>query len=1309
MKTVKYVLMVVLALCLAFATVGCFGNDSESQPKEESGYTTVLVGFDVQENIEVDENQLVTVQVPIVTDQDGNILEVLYEVTTKDGGYVTVTSGKFFATDVDGYEIRYVVIDAYGKTFEKKSSVTVNSVKNLEISVNYEVLVEVGQTVEIDVICVLDNPTYTYSVVNKETQENVAVSEDGEFVLNQKGWYAVTVVANEDTDNLSYSYEIYCRDAQTEGEIEVFGQDWAEIRLLQNYGTYNAQYTNTQLSGVKNRFGLDDEYIVLKTNGFTEYADLYINPRANENYYRQLADEGYTHVSFWIYSDCTIPHDVMLQLYPSKGLYTFDVGSVMPRKWVEIKVNLVETDLYYQSCFSSAVEYFKGQETPILQFDNTDGWNGPNGSYGYEENMTFYISDVYAVKESGVEIQEGANTEYKVGDNVSLSTLFTIPSEDEVSFVVTYRGEAIPVENDYEFTANGDYEVSVIPSKNQTCNARVILSVTDEVVANKQSEQIKREGDSLEIDLSILDVEFSIGEEVAIASGYTVSLDGENLEVDNGKVIVDKDGAYVVEYKLEYQKNSKNYLSYTEFVINVYSAENEFVISDNLHMFASSEYCGASNWDKQPNYEAGYYDVGGKQGDMLKISQIGEALLVPFSPVYTKEYYQGILDRIPDAKIVVEFYVTPVESDISARLYTDNYNGSSFAYDKWNVSVKSLADFIDDYDVIKKGYEEIKYLNDNDIVQTHSRNENDYLIWMTGAGHLNKVTVYVSEIYIVEEVEVENDGVWNDLSNALAVTTTVNPWTAAQATRNGKVSVEEITAIGGDATKDYTSVTLGSGFLCYGGYQIVPSNTIKDAWTSYEEKHIVFDWYYIVDGDTENLFNYNVSVYGKNAISYAQDTWHTSSIPMSDILADWDDVVAGTNNGGDSSPWTPWIRFKQTSATHEQQSGKVYIGNIRFADEPIEEEEPNPDNPSDPSVVWNDLSSTDALKTTANRWSQTIPAIPSGSELSAIGAVNGASYIRVDGDAGFFIYAGYKILPSGEKSVYEEYSGKYLVFDWYYTVSGSTDQYSVSVYGSGDAPFEQATWHSVTIAIDDLLAEWENLIDDSNPMSKGTAWIDFNWVSGVKDLAGVLYIGNIRISEEGGEGDDDPIPPENPSEGPSVVWNDLSQASAVTTTVNPWTAAQATRNGKVSVEEITAIGGDATKDYTSVTLGSGFLCYAGYQIVPTDTAKANWEEYADYYIVFDWYYIVDGDTDNAYNYNVSVYGNEATSYAQDVWHTTEISIGDLLTDWDDVVAGSNNGGDNSPWMPWIRFKQTSANHEIQSGKVYIGNIRIEKA
>ena len=356
-----------------------------------------------------------------------------------------------------------------------------------------------------------------------------------------------------------------------------------------------------------------------------------------------------------------------------------------------------------------------------------------------------------------------------------------------------------------------------------------------------------------------------------------------------------------------------------------------------------------------------------------------------------------------------------------------------------------------------------------------------------------------AEIQVSVVEEIVEAPTWTDMSVNENIGYKSGAWTVSP-------TEAEMVAIGGVSGASYRGIRGNKGCFGYTHVKLLPTNTDSTYWEAYADYTLKFDWYYAFS--TDNTFaetadvTSKVNVFGAESIVYAHSTWHTASIKISELLNVWSEVTSTTSAG--DAMISNWLQFRWTSTEiSDGYPGTVYFGNVRL-------EEPAAEVP-----VWNDLSSTDAIKTTANRWTQTIPAIPTASEISAIGGNGNASYLRVDGSAGHFNYAGYKILPANDKAYYEAYAGATVSFDWYYDVpSSDTAQYNVVPYGGTSAVYAQDTWHTVSIPMDSLLAEWDNLVDASDPMTLGTAWIDFNWTSGVSDLAGVLYIGNIRIKVE---------------------------------------------------------------------------------------------------------------------------------------------------------------------------------------------------
>ncbi len=382
---------------------------------------------------------------------------------------------------------------------------------------------------------------------------------------------------------------------------------------------------------------------------------------------------------------------------------------------------------------------------------------------------------------------------------------------------------------------------------------------------------------------------------------------------------------------------------------------------------------------------------------------------------------------------------------------------------------------------------------------------------------------------VEEEEETLPAMLWNDMSQASALTTTINPWTAAQATRNGLVSASKVAELGGVSGAAYTSVTAMSNWFCYAGYQIVPSNTDKAVWEAYSEYNIVFDWYYDITGDTSNTYHYQVSVYGAENAVFAQDTWHTSRVPMSDILADWSDVIKADNNGGDNSSWKPWIKFKWTSGSHASQAGTVYIGNIRI-------EKPALEEPSDENTMPNvNLSIPLTAETTMDSsWLSSATAkyqkrawssnLSSGSvstkTLSASNSVGGKT-------SGSYYYFEATTSPLGNirafslqpnsSSVLENAGDTELQFDVYFEIQGSHSSEMKNCFLTGqmgNRGVQEGVWHTFSVKLSTILEYWSTY---SKPAGSGSPYeialfaINLEYGSNTNDVN--CYIGNFKLVE----------------------------------------------------------------------------------------------------------------------------------------------------------------------------------------------------
>ena len=148
MKKSKFITLLIFALALAFSLTA-FACAKKVEPEQ-------VFGFDVEEKITVDSGTNLLVDIPIVTDKNGNPLDVIYEVTTATGGVVGVTANRFFAVDGTGYIITYAVLTSDNIVHKKSTIVEVRGASDLYAE--YEVMTDLGKEVEIKPISNFTNP-----------------------------------------------------------------------------------------------------------------------------------------------------------------------------------------------------------------------------------------------------------------------------------------------------------------------------------------------------------------------------------------------------------------------------------------------------------------------------------------------------------------------------------------------------------------------------------------------------------------------------------------------------------------------------------------------------------------------------------------------------------------------------------------------------------------------------------------------------------------------------------------------------------------------------------------------------------------------------------------------------------------------------------------------------------------------------------------------------------------------------------------------------------------------------------------------
>ena len=1100
MKRSKIIILFASVFCAmcALAAVSC-----------KDGSET-LYGFDVAETIVVDAGENVLVDIPIVTDKDGVPFDVYYEVTTADGDFVGVSANRFFATESTGYYINYAVKAKDGSVYRKSTFVKVNG--NSGLSAEYDIFSEQGEEVSVCPVTDLQDAIFRYSVTYKETGAEVPVSEEGKFVTKEPGFYTVEIFAEGGGTELEYEYEIYCREPMIEGEVERFSEEWAEIRSLNGMDTFGWEVTDTAETGVKDRFGRDATY--LKTVTSAEYGYFWIDPRADGDYYRRLAKEGYTHVSFWIYCDSDVNHDVMSQFYPEKGAYTETVGKIVPNVWTEIKVRLVETYVDYAGSFASAVDYYKKQRTYILCFDNTAGWN----SGGHEENMTVYIGDVYAVKPAELSVADGAALDYKTGESISFEQLVSNPDGIETGYALSFRNEIteIPAGENYRFAANGEYMVTVIPAPNISTDLSFTVRVTDDITAETAKTVFERTEDSLTISFSALGAELKNGGETVSRAGCNVYRNGEEIPAGENSVTIDTDGVYTFEFVGKYEKDGSECTVYYEIPVDIWSEENKYIVTGGDLMLAHSEYCGWQNWDTHPVYENGAFTVAGTSGRMFKVTKLGNSFLVLFLPMYSKNYYETLLAEDVSATVTLKYYVESSNTGGDIRSYFDDFENREIVRNQWVIETVPLSEFIADYDKLSAGYEDVKYLMEHNIAQTHSRERQDFLFWVNG-DQINDV-IYIPDIAVTTEATEGSaqpkDGAQlvlgekNDLSSMIGITL------------DGKrAEIGKAEVFYGDIWTDLADKTFAPAFAGEYTFRLyaVAGNVYKTLECKLRtegsalEKKEDTSLHILKKGGSFDLSEYVLKGYD---VEYKVEKIVGSFAQTQNCTIENDTITWDTFGGRGCYRITVTLLADLPGAFGEFEYYTLFIDAVDGDAEYISAE----DGAEAYVFGWNDWGNAEAPYVSAE--------LADGTEDALSGKTG--KYFKAEIAprwAHSLDEVGVQILPLYSKAYYESLleEGEYtLTFEWRYdlTFRYGTDPgaFQYKVFGAEKGyDGEPSVWYGASVSLRDLIEKWDTLTSVSkaggNRAERDLLYIRAMGGNAHNEVVGTLYIGNFVLTK----------------------------------------------------------------------------------------------------------------------------------------------------------------------------------------------------
>ncbi len=763
-KTAIWILSFLSVISFAFGLGSCGKTGGVGEQK------AYVQGFEIKESLNVSVGTVVELEQPIVTDAKGVLLDCWTYVMDANGNYVYTSANSFTADNVGVYTIVYVVRDSENNTYEKRTTLNVTGEKQQEevtIDVDFEQFIVTGETVTIDASCSDADAQLVYSVKKSATGADVAV-DGNTFTPQENGVYKITVsVANRESE--AYTYSVFAEAAAKDGEVEVFGDAWAEKEAFVGGFRRDWEIVSSEDCGIVDPYGRESNFAKYSTD--RAYIPLYINIRQDVDYYKQLAKEGYTHVSMWIYMQSEKPHITISDRDPNGGFYRREGPDLYPGQWTEFSLNLLDGNSSWTRSFTSCYDMYDNQSHFYLQVDNSYEYN----PWGGGDNITFYFTDIYAIKSVDIATAENIETTKNVGDTMDVSTLFS--ADFGLDYIVSHRGEATALEgSNYTFKANGEFMVTAIPKAwDLRGNQSVNLTVSDGYALNSSPVITERAEDSVSVSLSALNASFTTLNGVTpTITDYKVSYNSEEIAVADGEFTATQDGAYTVEIKGEYN----DYATYHTVYVDVWSKATKYTVMDTQNMKVLRAWDWGSTSFKSDYTE---YTIGGRTDKYVYAeSNLGSQSLVIYAkPMYSKAYYEALYAENNALSVRMNLYhipgktghVTNFWSVFSAALVklTDAEHNN-----KWLDYSITLEDFISNYDSLNNKYEEKKFATEADGENGSATNA---WIYITGGGLSHIVYFNTSVVLEAEEASValkENATIAldtdNDLSQLLDVT-----------------------------------------------------------------------------------------------------------------------------------------------------------------------------------------------------------------------------------------------------------------------------------------------------------------------------------------------------------------------------------------------------------------------------------------------------------------------------------------------------------------------------------------------------------
>ena len=679
-------------------------------------------------------------------DQSNIAYEVDYVVYDSDRIAINTPSNRLVIHDIDGYTIKYF-IQINNTEYSSYTEIIVSSGKfDIKPIGTYTLESYEGNTVMLPQMMTEHEMAVTYRYSVRHKGFSVEIDSKNQIITQTTGDYDVTIIGTDQYGSTGiYEYTIETKEI-VKGAVEIFDENW----YVTKKPNQNLEIVSTADEGIGS-YNHENQYVGrMNIESTMTYPNIFLNPIYPKSYYEALSQEGYTHISFWVYmkSEKNIPHQ-FVQKFTFGSYGNKNIEFVSPNVWTLVSLSLAgEEGKMHQSSFLDAYDAIKNQELAPVVINNDPVWGGEFS----EDNMVIYMSHLYVTKiHQDIHINQTAleNVE-NVGDTLDFNQLSDL---DTINYV-TFNGVRTKIQDRlFLFTENGNYQFELILVDNNLHGHKIIeieIKSTYEIqITENRFEMI--EGNAFE--LSRLDARlYHEGiKQTQSSLEYEVHYFGKKIDIMDEQFIFESSGVYHVTIKSSYMVNDMEFIVSKVFEVDLYTLEDKHMIfkyideTDSKRNVKAYQPYGSVGWASDPSmYGFTETEVDGYTGNLYYVESGRHSIYVTILPLYSKNHYEQLRIENSTSKVCIDYYIDDVSGVYPLRphfFFGERINNQ--VTNEWIKKEISLEVFINYYDSL------LLLWNDSSL-SNPDNNPISFIGVIAFSGTNRETTIYLKPIYIVE-------------------------------------------------------------------------------------------------------------------------------------------------------------------------------------------------------------------------------------------------------------------------------------------------------------------------------------------------------------------------------------------------------------------------------------------------------------------------------------------------------------------------------------------------------------------------------